>query len=191
MVNFNKPAYIRSSKFLLALKYIFISITILFITASVNAQVKRQWVARINGGAFLSLTNLSLEKTIGKRHSVSIIPAFGYFRSEQFTYKTYGIGTEYRYYFSKNMAAPAGFYTAAGASYANGKADIETKNEKYDVKGYTIQLVGGKQWIFKKGFTIDAHIGGQYINLNVKGVDYKQTYKWILPAIGAGIGYAF
>lgn len=173
------------------MKYGLMTILLIALTLQSKAQDRKQWVARLNGGAYLSLTNISIEKTIGKRGSVSLIPAFGYFRSEQFTYQTYGLGTEYRYYFSKKNLSPAGYYASVGGSIANGEANIETKNEKYDVKGSTIQLVGGKQWILKKGFTIDARLGAQYINLHVKGVNYEHTYKWILPALGAGIGYAF
>lgn len=172
---------------------------ILFITSGLLGQdKKRTWVARANIGAFLSITNVSIEKAFSNRSSVSLVPSFGYFRSEQFTYKTVGIGTEYRYYFQKQKIAPQGYYAAAGASYANGKADIETKSEIFDVKGYTTKLVAGKHWIFKKGFVIDAHLGVQYIDLDVKGrtatinnKPVEQNYKWLLPAFGAGIGYAF
>ena len=168
----------------------------MIVSSAIHAQEKkRTWVASVNGGAFLSISNISLEKAFTNRSTVSLIPSFGYFRSEQFTYKTFGIGTEYRYYLQKQKIAPYGYYAAAGVSFANGRADIKTSARIFDAKGYTTQAVAGKHWIFKKGFTIDAHLGIQYVGLKVKErVEQKpleQSYNWILPAFGAGVGYAF
>ena len=164
----------------------------LFLSTFVNAQENnRTWVVRANAGASLSISNVSLEKAFAKRHSLSIIPAYGFLRSEQATYRAYGIGMDYKYYFAKQKLAPQGFYALAGGSIAQGRANIETSGKTADIKGYTLHAEGGKQWIFKKGFTIDAHIGLQYINLNGKSEGYDFPFAGWLPALGAGIGYAF
>lgn len=167
-------------------------IVILFLSTCVNAQdVKRSWVVRANVGASLSISNVSLEKVFAKRHSLSIIPAYGFLKSEQATYRAYGIGMDYKYYFSRQKPAPQGFYALWGGSIAKGRADIETSGKTADIKGYTLHGEGGKQWVFKKGFTIDAHIGLQYINLDGKSDGYDFPFAGWLPAMGAGIGYAF
>ncbi len=163
-----------------------------FLSTFVNAQNKNKtWVIRANVGASLSISNVSLEKAFAKRHSLSIIPAYGFLRSEKATYKAYGIGLDYKYYLSSQSFAPQGFYALTGGSMAQGRANIETTGKTADIKGYTLHAEGGKQWIFKKGFTIDAHLGLQYINLNGKSDGYDFPFAGWLPAFGAGIGYAF
>lgn len=171
--------------------YIFLVI-ITLLNPSAKAQEKqRSWVARINAGTFLSITNVSIEKTFLKRHSLSLIPSFGYLRSEQATYRTYGIGTEYRYYFTRNNFAPKSFYAGLGWSFDDGKANIETNNEVTDVIGYTIDIIGGKQWILKKGWAIDVKGGFQYIRLNYKNNRADGDFSLPAPAIGVGLGYSF
>ena len=186
--------YFREPKFLQQLKVVFtVLIFVTFFNISAKAQEKqRSWVARINAGTFLSITNVSIEKAFLKRHSLSLIPSFGYLRSEQATYKTYGIGAEYRYYFTRHNSAPNSFYGGLGWSFDNGKATIETNNnEVTDVLGYTIDIIGGKQWILKKGWAIDAKIGFQYIRLNYKNVRADGDFTLPAPAVGVGFGYSF
>ena len=168
-------------------------IFIALLNVSAGAQEKqRSWVARINAGTFLGITNVSIEKTFLKRHSLTLIPSFGYLRSEQATYRTYGIGAEYRYYFTRNNFAPKSFYGGLGWSFDNGKATIESNNnEVTDVVGYTIDIIGGKQWILKKGWAIDVKGGFQYIRLNYKNNRADGVFSLPAPAIGFGLGYSF
>lgn len=152
---------------------------------------KRTWVVRANLGSSIGITNISLEKALSDKHSISLLPSYGYFTSADYHYETYGIGLDYRYYFAKSSVAPKGFYVSAGGSLAKGKTKNDVNGESYDTKGFSTQAVAGKQWIFKKGFAIDINVGVEYLKLDATGYGHDYPFKFFLPSVGGGVGYSF
>ena len=160
-------------------------------SATFAQEQRRTWVVRANLGSSVGITNVSLEKALSAKHSIALLPSYGYFWSEDYRYETFGIGMEYRYYFAKNSIAPKGFYLAGGGSLAKGKATNGLTNVSYDVKGFSAQATAGKQWILRKGLTFDLNVGAEYLKLNVTGEGREFQFNLFLPSLGGGVGYAF
>lgn len=169
------------------------AIAILLTASAAFAQSEKPNVVKINPlGALAGLGSLAYERAITDKSSLVLAPTFGFFKSGGSKLSVYGLGAEYRFYFTG--LAPEGTYFAPGVGGVIGTAKDED-NEKATVRGLTAKLVIGHQWIWNGGFTLDLNGGIQYINLNAK--DNNSSYNdngdlsGILPALSVGIGFNF
>ncbi len=185
-------------------KILFVSAMILTSTTLCFAQSEdvKPNVVKLNPlGAFFGAANLSYERALSEKSSVVISPSFGFFKTGGFKYTTYGIGGEYRFYFSKSKTAPSGMYAGPGAGVTFGTAKIsdEFNNgeeaEKTNVTGFNARAIIGHQWIWGSGFTLDLNGGIQYLNLKFKdetgSFAGSEAFSGILPSLSVAIGYNF
>lgn len=174
-------------------KIIGTAVAIVMCSTAAFAQSEQPNVVRINPlGAFIGLGNISYERAISNKSSFVISPTFGFFKIDGDRISLFGVGAEYRYYFTG--LAPEGTYFAPGVGfvYASYKEDT---GEKVSGRGLTTKLVIGHQWIWKGGFTLDLNGGISYVSLKGKeGTDSfndVDAVNGILPALAVGIGYNF
>ena len=107
-------------------------------------------------------------------------------------YSGFGIGADYKLYWSPSKDAPRGMYFAPGLSFSS----ITVKNGLGD-KGtgsiFALKGVIGHQWIWKSGFSLDLNGGiAYYLNgdISVNGDSYSK-FSGIMPALGLSLGYAW
>ena len=148
-------------------------------------------------GALFGSANLGFEHAFNEKSSVVILPSFGMLKSSGFKYTTYGIGAEYRLYFTGT--APRGTYVAPGLSAQFGTAKVEGSeggdDQKTNISGFSAKVVIGHQWIWNSGFTLDLNGGVQYVDFSFKDKtgDFagQNALSGILPALNFSIGYNF
>ena len=161
------------------------------------AQDEYQNVVKLNPlGALFGSANLAYERALSEKSSVVIAPSFGMLKSGGFKYTTFGLGAEYRFYFSKEKEAPMGFYAAPGVGFSFGQAKIDDiygdgEDSKTNITAINAKGVIGYQWIFGSGFTVDLNGGLQYVKFKFKSDGFGIPLSGILPAVGASIGYSF
>ncbi len=180
-------------------KLLFVSAMILTSTISVFAQTEdvKPNVVKLNPlGALFGAANISYERALNEKSSILIAPSFGFFKTGGFKYTTYGLGAEYRFYFSKSRTAPSGIYAGPGAGVTFGTAkydDGSGDNDKTNITGFNAKAILGHQWIWSSGFTLDLNGGIQYLNLKFKDEDFSgnEAFSGILPALSVAIGYNF
>lgn len=179
-------------------KVIFSAALFLFSTAIFAQSDVQPNVIKINPlGAFFGSANLGFEHALNEQSSVVILPSFGMLKSAGFKYTTYGIGAEYRFYFTGS--APRGTYVAPGANAVFGTAKIENSdgsdNSKTNITGFLAKAVIGHQWIWNSGFVLDLNGGVQYLDLKFKDKtgDFANVnaFSGILPTLNVSIGYNF
>lgn len=174
--------------------------TIFLISTSVFAQSGVQPnVVKVNPlGALFGSANLGYERALNEKTSVLIAPSFGILKSGGFKYTTYGLGLEYRLYFTGS--APKGTYVAPGAAFAFGTAKIEdsfdgSNDQKTNITNFSGKAVIGHQWIWSSGFVLDLNGGIQYTSYKFKDnsgfFDGADAFSGILPALGLSLGYNF
>ena len=150
-------------------------------------------VVKINPiGVIVGTASLSYERAVSQHSSIMISLTYGYFELEGDKYSTFGLGFDYRYYFTGSKPAPRGWYVSPGLMYGGGNVKFNGGSEKVAVHGLSVKGVLGYQWIWKGGFTLDLDGGIQYFGYhaeeNNQGVSNASG---VLPAIGIAIGYAF
>jgi hypothetical protein len=94
---------------------------------------------------------------------------------------------EVRIYPKKN--AIDGFYIAPYLRYQN--YTLQNGTDKGSLSSMGGGLLFGRQWIFKKGFTMDLFFGGHYGSSNVKvdsGTDIFNTN--LITGFGIRVGFA-
>jgi hypothetical protein len=179
-------------------KLIFSAAILLFSTAIFAQSDVQPNVVKINPlGAFFGSANLGFEHALNEKSSVVILPSFGFLKSGGFKYTTFGIGAEYRFYFTGT--APEGTYVAPGASAQFGTAKVEDGEggdaSKTNISGFAAKAVIGHQWIWNSGFVLDLNGGIQYLNFNFKDKtgDFagQNALSGILPTLNVSIGYNF
>jgi hypothetical protein len=180
------------------MKKIIFSTVIFLSSISVFAQSEiRPNIVKLNAlGALLHSVNLGYERGLNAQSSVVFLPSFALLKSGDLKYQFFGLGAEYRYYFSGT--APKGAYVAPGASYLFGSAkytNFNNNSEKTTASGFTVKGVAGYQWIFGGNFVLDLNGGIQYLKLNLKdnSGDFanQNAASGILPALSASIGFNF
>lgn len=174
------------------MKITFIAAALLMCTTAALAQSEKPNIVRINPlGAFVGLGSLSYERAFNDKNSFVISPQFGFYSNGGDRFSLYGLGAEYRYYFTGT--APEGTYFAPGAGFVIGTAKGDF--ERVDVRGFSAKLVAGHQWIFKGGFALDLNGGISYINLKAKdgssSFNDGDAASGIIPALSVGLGYNF
>ncbi|TFG42529.1 MAG: DUF3575 domain-containing protein [Bacteroidia bacterium] len=104
----------------------------------------------------------------------------------------------YRYFISRDLSAPEGFYVGPHVSYAT--AQIKNKaDETTSVKGTKLNINGlfGYQLITSGGFTLDIYTGMGFVSRKweIMGTDWDQdTFKdkaSVSIPFGFSFGYAF
>jgi hypothetical protein len=104
----------------------------------------------------------------------------------------------YKYYLSRDLSAPEGFYVGPHISYAS--AEIKSKDEEAsNIKGSKLNINGvfGYQLITTGGFTLDIFTGMGFVSRKyvITGTDWDQdTFKdraSINVPFGFTFGYAF
>jgi len=146
--------------------------------------------------ALYGSARLVLEKPIDNYSTLSIIPSVGILNTRDVNYMLFGIGTEYRCYFTGT--APMGLYSGIGFGYSFGNARIVNEilsgyNLKTDAGGFLAHLVIGRQWIFENGLLLNVNIGAHYLNLGFKqgAADFSsvKAFNGVMPGIGFCIGF--
>lgn len=103
--------------------------------------------------------------------------------------KSFGAGIGYRHYLQHDKLAPIGFYLSPEASYSNFSIDQDVIN----ASSFGVGVVGGYQWVWSSGFSLDLNIGAQYAfsnNTNVNNVNLG-SFNGIVPKLGVNIGWGF
>lgn len=150
-------------------------------------------------GLLFGSGNLAYERALNAKSSVVVAPSFGFLKSGDFKYSTYGLGLEYRFYLSKTKSAPEGIYAAPGVGYVLGTAKstdpFSGVEEKTNVSTFTGKAVFGYQWVWDSGLVLDLNGGFQYLNFKFKdntGVfSSDDALSGLLPALAVSIGYNF
>lgn len=177
-------------------KFILLAIVSIAFTFKGSAQ-EYQNVVKINPlGALFGSANVAYERALNEGSSVVIAPSFGLLKSAGFKYTSFGIGAEYRFYFSKEKSAPMGFYAGPGAGFNFGEAKWDDSNNdnsnKTSFSGFNVKGIIGYQWIWSSGFTLDLNGGIQYLDFKFKDSDVTGTpISGVLPTIGFSLGYSF
>lgn len=182
-------------------KTLFASAMLLAFSFHSNAQSDdaKTNVVKLNPlGALFGAANLSYEKALSDKNSVVISPSFGFLKTGGVKYTSFGLGGEYRFYFSRTKSAPAGMYAAPGAGFSLGTAkdeDPEGGNEKTNISSFNVKAIIGHQWIWDGGFTLDLNGGLQYLGYTFKDNSGSfanvSAFNGILPALAVSIGYNF
>jgi hypothetical protein len=128
-------------------------------------------------GIYVRSGVITYERVIRNKRSFEVGLAFEAPGSE---YVSGGIGffSAYRFYLSKSLVAPAGFYISPGLVYIYGGT-----NGSYVRKTSAIQLQGvaGYQWLIKQHFTLDVNAG----------VRIYSPEGFLDLTLGIGVGYRF
>jgi hypothetical protein len=179
-------------------KIIFSAAIVLFSTAVFAQSDVKPNVIKVNPLGFLiGSANLGYEHALSEKSSIVLLPSFGMLKSGGFKYSDYGLGAEYRIYFTGS--APRGTYVAPGASALFGTAKVDYSDgssaSKTDISGFSGKAVIGHQWVWNSGFVLDLNGGIQYVSFNFKDKtgDFagQSALSGILPALSASIGYNF
>lgn len=180
-------------------KLLFVSALLLSCTTAVFAQsddVKSNVIKFNPLGAFVGAANLSYEKALNEKNSIVLSPSFGFIKTDGVKYTTYGLGAEYRFYFSKSKKIPSGMYAGPGAGVVFGTAKYDDESgmdDKTNISGFHAKAILGHQWIWKSGLTLDLNGGIQYLNFKFKDEDFSssEAFSGILPALSVALGYNF
>ena len=179
-------------------KIIFSTAIVLFSTAVFAQSDVQPNVIKVNPLGFLiGSANLGYEHALSEQSSIVILPSFGMLKSGGFKYSDYGLGAEYRIYFTGS--APKGTYVAPGASALFGTAKVDYSDgssaSKTNISGFSGKAVIGHQWIWNSGFVLDLNGGIQYTSFTFKDKtgDFagQAAFSGILPALSVSIGYNF
>jgi hypothetical protein len=171
---------------------------VIVLTAPIFSQEKSDVATEKN---VLKINTLSLFLATGSifyEHKLSeLISAqlgFGYMGVKIQDTKFSGIilTPEVRIYPKKN--AIDGFYIAPYLRYQN--YTLQNGTDKGSLSSMGGGLLFGRQWIFKKGFTMDLFFGGHYGSSNVKVDSGTDTFNTNLITgfgirVGFAIGFAF
>ncbi|MGN6803378.1 MAG: DUF3575 domain-containing protein [Ginsengibacter sp.] len=180
------------------MKKVILSFSLILFSAMVFAQsdVKPN-VIKVNPlGALVGSANLGYEHALNEKSSIVLLPTVGFLKSGGLKYSSFGLGAEYRIYFTGT--APRGTYVAPGISAYFGTAkfnDSSTDNAKTNISAFAGKAIIGHQWIWKSGFVLDLNGGIQYIKYNFKDKsgDFANAvaFSGVLPALSVSIGYNF
>jgi len=104
----------------------------------------------------------------------------------------------YKYFISRDLSAPEGFYVGPHVSYATAQIKNKTEESNY-IKGTKININGvfGYQLITSGGFTLDIYTGMGFVSrkYELTGTDWDQdTFKdraSVSVPFGFSFGYAF
>lgn len=94
--------------------------------------------------------------------------------------EAYGVGTEYRFYFSNEILK--GWHLGPTAGYYSFKEDHKPRGHIY-----AIGAEGGYQWVFDNGFLIDTFANFNYFDASVEAKDVRGS----TMSLGVSIGYAW
>lgn len=150
---------------------------------------------------------LAYEFRVKEKSSVSLGLGYGYFRENRNNrYSSYGVGAQYRYYFSKSLK---GWYVSGDTGYLRGEVTVrrfrwglfgsgELQPIKSNFSAITLAAKAGRQWIFDKapikGLIIDLNLGiaNTHINFESSASTIKNLRNnRFNPILGIGFGYTF
>jgi len=166
------------------------------ITAQENA-------IKVNPFAILGGSDLvSYERALSDNTSGIISAGYGGFKFGDVSYKSFGGGLQYRYYFEEALN---GWYLAAIASYQSGKVESEsitvagtsTEADKFNFSSIGAGLKVGYQWLWDSGFMLELNLGASYksFKYDFDNDSQKDLFNFkasgVLPTFGLGLGYAF
>ena len=97
-----------------------------------------------------------------------------------------GMYVEGRYYFSKKKDLMEGWHGGIYCTYMN--THYKDGWLDYDQNNLGIGAVGGYQWVFSPGITVDTLIGGGYLSYDHGTWDGDKGF---YPLIGLNLGYNF
>ena len=178
-------------------KVLLIAVFIICGLWSVNAQEN---VVKVNPIAVLGGTDLvSYERVIGDQSSAVISGAIGGFKFGGVDYSSFGVGAQYRYYFSEVLK---GWYGAGDAAFQSGDVEVEdlfgssSSSSKTDFSAFRVGAKAGYQWIWNSDFSLDLNFGIAYSSFNYDDNDDNSSFSilkasGVLPTFGFGLGYAW
>ncbi len=100
-----------------------------------------------------------------------------------------GGAVNYRYYLGSEKLAPIGFYLSPGFSYSNYSIGQDVLN----ASSFAFSAVGGYQWVWNFGLSLDLNIGFQYAVSNDATVSTINlgSFSGVVPKFGVSLGWAF
>lgn len=103
--------------------------------------------------------------------------------------KSFGGAISYRYYLQNEKLAPIGLYISPGFSYSN----YSIGQDVIDASSFAMSAVGGHQWVWNSGFSLDLNIGFQYAvstDATVSTVNLS-SFSGVVPKFGVSLGWGF
>lgn len=174
------------------------------IPSSLNNESNRKHSLKVNVlGALNRMASLSYENALSTNKSLQIGITYGKSRFMGDALRM-SVTPEFRFYLSGLENGLVGFYTAPYAKFQviNDKETTDDGNVHTDTKYQALGggLTIGRQWIAKKGFTVDI-FGGAGYNPIVKVVNSQSTHPTSSPSsenawrldvrLGLSMGLAF
>lgn len=165
----------------------FIIVIVLLTSMSVFAQkniLKAGFVA--SGGVN---SGLQYERSVSSH--ISVLGQIGYAEMSSGTIifqnsKGLGLYVEGRYYFSNEKDLMEGWHGGIYCTYMNTR--YKDGWIDYDQNNLGIGAVGGYQWVFSPGITVDTLLGGGYLRFDEENMVGDRGF---YPLIGLNLGYNF
>ena len=164
------------------------------ILTNVRSQTEPKNIIKFNPlSLFLATGSAYFEHKIDDKHSWQLGFAYVGFTSLTIKYSGFNITPEYRIYFNKNSMS--GMYVGPFLRYQN----YNLTNEMQVTAKYTSFGGGaliGRQWVFRKGFVLDAFAGpiynaGQLSNISDAAIFNKPGFGIDGLGINAGLALGF
>ncbi len=181
------------------MKYWIVFFIVISITRPAISQDTKKNIVKINAlGLVYGLGSLIYERQFSEDFTVSVTPSAGVINTTGFDYRTYGVGTEFRYYLLPRKAAPKGLHIGVGGNALFGNAVYDQSFGNYYIKtkitGFNAYSNVGYQLFYKKHFVADIAGGFQYVQFKFKdsgGITFGTAYNGFLPNAVLSVGYAF
>jgi len=162
------------------------------IMLNANAQ-DRVNVIKINPlGLLFGSANASYERALTAKTALQINASITSLSVLSTKYSGFGLGADYKLYWSPSKDAPRGMYVAPGLSFSSITVD-DGSGDKGTGSIFALKGVIGHQWVWNSGFSLDLNGGiAYYLNgdITVNGNSYSQ-FTGIMPALGLSLGYAW
>lgn len=186
-------------QFATLMKYWFILIFITSVSVPAISQDNKKNIIKVNAlGLVFGLGSVIYERQLTKDFAISLTPSLGVYNTTGFDYKTYGMGSEIRYYLLNKVDAPKGLHAGIGGHALFGNAVYDQTFGNYYIKskitGFNTFFNLGYQLFYKKHLTADVGGGIQYVKFkfhDAGGITFGDAYKGFLPNAVLSVGYAF
>ena len=181
-------------------KLLLITVLALFAIPKIQAQEN---AIKVNPIAILGGIDLvSYERALSDNTSGLVSVGYGGFKIGGVSYKSFGGGLQYRYYFKEALR---GQYGAAIVSYQSGDVEAESitiggssvDSNKFNFNAIGVGLKAGYQWLWDSGFTLELNLGASYKSFKYdfetesqgNSLNFKES--GLITTFGFGLGYAF
>lgn len=131
----------------------------------------------------MSMSNIQVDYKLNETSSIAPIVGATQYGAGQETATGILLGVSYNKMFSQNI-----FEDGWSANW-NGRYYSVKSSQGDGASGYSMGVLAQRNWFWQSGININAGIGIQYMNLDLKSIGLKLA--GVLPDLGFNVGYAF